>query len=34
VRDLSTPQVDAAAAAPRLRLVTDDGERRLYELMK
>jgi hypothetical protein len=34
VRDLNPEQVAAAAAVPRLRLVTDDGERRLYELMR
>ena len=32
-RDLNPAQVAAAAALPRLRLMADDGERRLYELM-
>jgi hypothetical protein len=33
-RDLNPSQVEAAAAAPRLRLMTDDGERRLYALTR
>ena len=31
-RDLNPAQVAAATAVPRLRLLADDGERRLYEL--
>ena len=33
-RDLNQAQVTAAAEAPRLRPIADDGERRLYELRR